>query len=54
MVPNVDTKRLPSGHHMVSTWTPCGFYVDTTWLPHGHHVLFRWTPHSFHVDTLWF
>ena len=42
------------GHHVVSMWTQCGYYVDTMWFPGRHHMVFKWTPHGFHVDTMWF
>ena len=28
----VDTTGFPHGHHVVSTWTPCGVQ-ETTWKP---------------------
>ena len=48
---HVKTTLFPCGHHMVSTWTPCGFYGHHMF-PHGHNMVAMWILCGFHVHTM--
>ena len=50
-VSNVDTMWFPSGHHVVSEWTRCGFSMDAMWFPHGYHMVSTLILHGFQETT---
>src|SRR6266567_3719213 len=40
--------------HVISTWTPCHFYLDSMSFPHGLHVISTCTPCHFYMDSMLF